>query len=103
MSNDSFDFERFLDAAVTAISKPPPHDDEALAKCFGESNARTFAFVAACHFLDQDSKAALVGIFRELIFITRHRELPTGHHVEAAQGEFLSLYTSLLDMAAADD
>jgi len=41
-------------------------------------------------------------LFRELVFVTRHRELPSGRHVEAGQEEFLSLYTSLLDMAAAD-
>ncbi len=103
MSNDPFDLERFLDTAITAISKPMiTGDNEALAKCFGASNACTFAFVAACHFLDQDAKATLVGLFRELVFITRHRELPSGRHVEAAQEEFLSLYTSLLDMMAAD-
>ena len=95
MSNERFDPERFLDGAVEAISRPIPDETrEVLAEHFGRANARDFVLMIAYSLMDRARRETLIGALQQLVFLTREREVSSGRHVEAAQNEFLSLYTA---------
>jgi len=103
MSNDPFNFTpEGFDWFVEYICTPPPpvesHEEarQALAEHFGTAAARQVAFLVACDLLEEDSKLALLGRLKELVFVAQQRQLPQGRHIVAAQDELLSLYSWLL-------